>query len=86
MGVVEQAGGRYEVLHVRGFEESQAAILAIGDLSDCEFNLDEVTVMTGPHEHCLLAKLDPSLVGRKYALDDRPCFQRGVVAAVEARL
>ena len=86
MGVVEQAGGRHEVLHVRGFEESQAAILPIGDLSDREFNFDKVTVMTGPHEHCLLAKLDSGLVGLKDVLDDGPSFRRGVVAAVEARL
>ena len=77
---------RHEVLHVRGFEESEAAVLAIGDLSDRELNFDKVAVMTGPHEHGLLAKLNPGLVGRQYALDDRPSFRRGVVAAVEGRL
>src|SRR6202035_1045705 len=86
MGVVEQTGGRDEVLHVCGCEESQAAILAIGDLSDGEFNFDEVTVMTSPDEHGLLAKLNTGLVGRENALDDGPSFRGGVIAAVEARL
>lgn len=65
---------------MRRFEESQAAVLVIGDLSDREFNLDKVTVMTCSHEHGLLAKLDPSLIGPKDALDDGPGFRRSVVA------
>src|SRR5580700_2620434 len=85
MGVVEQTGGRDEVLHMRGFEEAETTVFPKGNLSDSEFNFYEVTVVTGSHEHCLLAKLDSRLVGLKNALDDRPRFRRGVVAAVEAR-
>ena len=59
VGVVEQAGGRDEVLHVSGFEESKAAVLPVRDLSHRKLYLDKVAVMPGAHEHGLLAKLDP---------------------------
>ena len=71
MGIVKKSSGRHEVLDVSGLEEPEAAILPIRDFPHCEFNFDQVTVMTGPHKHRLLAKLDSGHVGLKNSVDDR---------------
>ena len=68
--VVEQTDGGREVLHVRRLDEAQTPVLAVGDATGGELELDEVAVVGGPYQHGLFAKPHALLVGVEDPVDD----------------
>ncbi len=52
--VVEQPNRGGEVLDMRGLHEPETPVLAVRDPASSELELDEVTVMSGAHQHGLV--------------------------------
>ena len=60
-GVVGEAEEADQILHVRGFEEPQPAVLHVGDTPPRQLELEKIAVVRGAHEHRLLAQRDAFL-------------------------
>jgi hypothetical protein len=53
--IVDPAQQRQQILHVRGFQKLQAAVLHIWNVPSQQLQLEHIAVMRGAHEHSLIA-------------------------------
>ena len=83
MGVVEQPNGRDKVFDVRRLDETQPAVLPVGDAPRRELELDEIAVVGCPDEHGLITQPQALLMSIEDPVDDGAGFGGGVVAPHE---
>jgi hypothetical protein len=70
-GVVGQSECGQQVLYVGGLDEPQASIFDIRNPSTPKLKFEQIRVVRGAHQHCLLIECDAFLPVRKYLLADR---------------
>ena len=69
-GIADEPEQRDQVLDVGGLEVAQSTVLDEWDLAAGELELQQVAVMRGPHQHGLVAQLDPLLARLEHPLTD----------------
>jgi hypothetical protein len=69
--VADQAHQGEEVFDVGRLEVADASVLDVGDAPPAELELEQVGVVGGAHQHCLLAQREPAFVRGQHALGDR---------------
>ena len=67
--VLRPAQEREQILDVRGLEELQAAVLHVRNAAAAELELEQIRVMSGAHQHGLIAQLQAGLAIREHVLD-----------------
>ena len=82
-GVVGETEEADEILHVRGFEEPQPAVLHVRDAPARQLELEQVAVVRGAHQHRLLAQRDAFFAMREDLLAHRVDLRVLVGAAHE---